>query len=162
MNEGVKLRMIEKLRDLCDGRVNRKSICKGRPIDICNNDEMFRDFIYVNDLVRGIRLLIDAVPERPADPEDIPAQDSLSPVLPFRVVNIGNSEKMKLLDFTETIEDASGKKAIRNHMAMQKGDVAAIWADATILRKLTDYHPQTPVRERVAAFVDRYRDHYGA
>ena len=100
------------------------------------------------------------MPERPADPVDIPAWDSLSPVAPFRVVNIGNSEKVKLLDFIETIEDALGKKAIRNYMAMQKGDVPATWADATTLQKLTDYHPQTNLKDGIASFVLWFNDFF--
>ena len=110
--------------------------------------------------VRGIRLLMDAIPQRPATPEDIAAGDSLSPVAPYRVVNIGNSDKVKLLDFIEAIEEATGLKAIRNYMPMQTGDVAATWADANLLKSLTDYQPQTNVRQGMAAFVRWYRDSY--
>ena len=121
---------------------------------------MWRDFTYVKDLVRGIRLLIDAMPVRPESPEDIEAGDSLSPAAPYRVVNIGNSDKVKLLDFIEAIEDATGRKAIRNYMPMQTGDVVATYADATLLKNLTGYAPQTNFREGVANFVDWYRDYY--
>ena len=136
------------------------AILDGRPIDIYNHGEMYRDFTYVDDLVRGIRLLIDAAPERPASREDIPEWDSLSPVAPYRVVNIGNSDKVRLLDFIDAIEDALGKKASRNYMEMQKGDVPATWADATLLEKLTGYRPQTDVREGVRRFVAWYREFY--
>src|SRR6202008_2853528 len=78
-----------------------KGILEGTPIDIYNHGQMFRDFTYVEDLVRGIRLLIDAVPERPASREAIAEGDSLSPVAPFRVVNIGNSDKVRLEDFID-------------------------------------------------------------
>jgi UDP-glucuronate 4-epimerase len=71
---------------------------------------MWRDFTYVEDLVRGIRLLIDAVPQRPATRGDIAPGDSLSPVAPFRIVNIGNSEKIRLEDFVEAIEQELGKR----------------------------------------------------
>src|SRR5690606_18779466 len=111
-------------------------ILDGRPIDIYNHGEMYRDFTYVDDLVRAIRLLIDAVPVRPADGV-APEGDSLSPVAPFRIVNIGNSDKVRLLDFIEAIEDCLGQKAIRNYMDMQKGDVPATWADANLLQQLT-------------------------
>lgn len=137
-----------------------KGILEGTPIDIYNNGDMWRDFTYVDDLVRGIRLLIDAVPQRPATPEDIPAGDSLSTVAPYRVVNIGNSDKVKLLDFIEAIEDATGRKAIRNYMPMQTGDVVATWADANLLKTLTNYQPQTSVRDGMIAFVAWYRDYY--
>ncbi len=137
-----------------------RNIIKGKPIDIYNNGEMWRDFTYVDDLVRGIAGLIDAVPQRAGKPEDIAPGDSLSPAAPFRVVNIGNSEKVRLLDFIEAIEDEIGTKAIRNYMPMQQGDVPATWADASLLHSLTGYRPQTPFREGVARFVHWYRDYH--
>ncbi|WP_299868818.1 NAD-dependent epimerase/dehydratase family protein [uncultured Roseobacter sp.] len=137
------------------------AILEGRPIDIYNNGEMYRDFTYVTDLVRGIRLLVDAVPQRPAPGESIPEGDSLSPAAPFRVVNIGNSDKVRLLDFIEAIEDSLGQKAIRNMMPMQTGDVPATWANADLLKTLTGYRPQTDFRDGVQAFVAWFRDYYG-
>ena len=136
------------------------AILDGRPIDIYNHGEMYRDFTYVGDLVRGIRLLIDAVPERPEKPEDVPHWDSLSPVAPYRVVNIGNSDKVRLLDFVDAIEAELGVKAIRNYTEMQMGDVPATWADATLLKELTGYTPQTDVRDGIAQFVSWFRDYY--
>ncbi len=137
-----------------------KGIIEGTPIDIYNHGEMFRDFTYVEDLVRGIRLLIDAVPVRPEAPEDIAEGDSLSPAAPWRVVNIGNSDKVRLMDFVEAIEEVVGKPAIRNFMDMQPGDVPATWANAELLQSLTGYRPQTEFRDGVAAFVAWYRDYY--
>jgi UDP-glucuronate 4-epimerase len=137
-----------------------KGIIDGTPIDIYNNGDMWRDFTYVADLVRGIAGLIDAVPQRPEKIEEIASGDSLSPVAPFRVVNIGNSEKVRLMDFIDAIEAEIGKKAIRNYMPMQQGDVPATWADASLLQSLTGYRPQTPFREGVARFVRWYRDYY--
>ncbi|MFZ5965201.1 NAD-dependent epimerase/dehydratase family protein [Thalassococcus sp. BH17M4-6] len=137
------------------------AILDDRPIDIYNHGDMYRDFTYVDDLVRGIRLLIDAVPERPASREDIPDWDSLSPVAPFRIVNIGNSDKVRLLDFIDAIEDALGKKATRNYMEMQKGDVPATWANAEALQNLTGYRPQTDFKDGIARFVAWFRDYYG-
>lgn len=136
------------------------AILGDRPIDIYNHGEMHRDFTYVDDLVRGIRLLIDAVPVRPPD-GSVPEGDSLSPVAPFRVVNIGNSSKVRLLDFIEAIEDCLGKKAVRNYMPMQMGDVPATWANAELLRQLTGYRPQTDFRDGIASFVAWFRDYYG-
>lgn len=135
------------------------AILDDRPIDIYNHGDMYRDFTYVDDLVRGIRLLIDAVPERPEDGV-VPEGDSLSPVAPFRIVNIGNSDKVRLLDFIDAIEAALGKKAIRNNMEMQKGDVPATWADATLLQELTGYRPQTDFRDGIERFVEWFRDYY--
>ena len=135
------------------------AILDDRPIDIYNHGDMYRDFTYVDDLVRGIRLLIDAVPERPADGLACEG-DSLSPVAPYRVVNIGNSDKVRLLDFVDAIEECLGKKAIRNYMGMQMGDVPATWADAGLLQRLTGFCPQTDFRDGIARFVTWYRDYY--
>lgn len=135
-----------------------KGIFDGTPIDIYNHGDMYRDFTYVEDLVRGIRLLMDAVP---GAPDTAVEGDTLSPAAPYRIVNIGNSDKVRLLDFIEAIEAETGIKAKRNYMEMQKGDVFATWADASLLRNLTGYAPQTDVREGVAKFVAWYRDYYG-
>lgn len=137
-----------------------RNIIEGKPIDIYNNGEMWRDFTYVEDLVCGIAGLVDAVPQRPERIEDIAPGDSLSPAAPFRVVNIGNSDKVRLLDFIDAIEAEIGKKAIRNYMPLQQGDVPATWADASLLQSLTGYRPQTPYREGVAHFVNWYRNYY--
>lgn len=134
------------------------AILDGRPIDIYNHGEMWRDFTYVDDLVRAIRLLIDAVPGGPLTAVE---GDSLSPAAPFRVVNIGNSEKVRLLDFVDAIEECLGRKAIRNYMPMQTGDVPATWADARLLQNLTGYRPQTDFRDGIARFVEWYRDYAG-
>ena len=137
-----------------------RGILEGTPIDIYNQGEMYRDFTYVTDLVRGIRLLLDAPPVRPESADAILAWDSLSPAAPWRVVNIGNSDKVRLMDFVEAIEAECGRAAIRNFMPMQKGDVPATWADATLLKELTGYAPQTDVREGIAKFVAWYREYY--
>lgn len=135
-----------------------EAISAGRPIDIYNHGEMWRDFTYVGDLVRGIRLLIDAVP---GGIETAVEGDSLSPVAPYRVVNIGNSDKVRLLDFIAAIEAAIGAKAKRNLMGMQPGDVRATWADCSLLQRLTGYRPETDFREGLARFVEWYREWSG-
>lgn len=137
------------------------AILDGRPIDVYNHGEMYRDFTYVTDLVRAIRLLMDTPPERPDSPDDIAPGDSLSPVAPYRIVNIGNSQTVRLTDFVDAIEEVLGVKATRNLMDMQKGDVPATWADATLLQSLTGYRPKTEVREGIAEFVSWFRDYYG-
>ncbi|WP_333838345.1 NAD-dependent epimerase/dehydratase family protein [Novosphingobium sp.] len=137
-----------------------KAILEGRPIDVYNHGDMKRDFTYVEDLVEAIRLLIDVPPVAPVDGE-MPAEgDSLSPVAPWRVVNIGNSDSVQLTAFIEAIEAATGIKAEQNLMPMQPGDVPATWADAELLKALTGYTPKTDVREGVAKFVAWYRDYY--
>lgn len=137
-----------------------KAILEGTPIDIYNHGEMFRDFTYVGDLVQSIRLLIDAVPQLPDSRRGVIARDSLSPVAPYRVVNIGNSEKVRLLDFISSVEAALGKTAKRNYMPIQKGDVPATWANADLLEALTGYRPKTSYEQGVRRFVDWYIEYY--
>ncbi|WP_209425592.1 SDR family NAD(P)-dependent oxidoreductase [Pararhodobacter sp. SW119] len=136
-----------------------RAILDGRPIDVYNHGEMWRDFTYIDDLVRGIRGLIDAVPPVAAARGTPVPGDSLSPAAPFRIVNIGNSDSVKLTDFIDALEDALGQKAQRNLMPMQLGDVPATWADAGLLRALTGYAPQTSVAEGVRRFVDWYLEY---
>lgn len=137
------------------------AILDGRPIDIYNHGDMYRDFTHVEDLVCGIRLLIDVPPVRPESSENIEDGDSLSPVAPYRVVNIGNGDKVRLMDFVEAIEEAVGQKAIHNYMPMQLGDVPATWADNSLLQRLTGYRPQTEFKDGIVEFVKWYRDYYG-
>jgi len=139
-----------------------KAILEGDPIDVFNHGDMQRDFTYVEDLVHGIRLLIDAAPVRPESPEDIAPGDSLSAVAPWRVVNIGNSEPVQLMDFIRAIEQATGRQATLNMMPMQAGDVPATWADGALLQSLTGYSPRTAVPEGVARFVAWYRGYFQA
>jgi UDP-glucuronate 4-epimerase len=136
-----------------------EAILQDRPIEVYNHGEMFRDFTYVADLVQAIRLLIDTPPPLPHMSEPI-AGDTLSPVAPWRVVNIGNFDKVKLLDFVDAIEQALGRKAQRTYLPMQAGDVPATWADASLLRALTGYAPKTDVKDGIAAFVAWYREYY--
>ena len=136
-----------------------EAILQDRPIEVYNHGEMFRDFTYIADLVQAIRLLIDTPPPLPRTAEPI-AGDTLSPVAPWRVVNIGNSDKVKLLDFVDAIEQALGRKAQRTYLPMQAGDVPATWADASLLRALTGYAPKTDVKDGIAAFVAWYREYY--
>ncbi|MTH78328.1 NAD-dependent epimerase/dehydratase family protein [Paracoccus aestuariivivens] len=132
------------------------AILAGKPIRVFNHGDMRRDFTYVTDLVRAIRLLMDTVPgDTPVGPED-----SLSSVAPFRVVNIGNGAPVELLDFIAAFEAATGREAIKDLLPMQPGDVPATWADTTLLRSLTGYAPETQVREGVAAYVDWFRSYY--
>ena len=136
-----------------------EAILQDRPIEVYNHGEMFRDFTYIADLVQAIRLLIDTPPPLPRTAEPI-AGDTLSPVAPWRVVNIGNSDKVKLLDFVDAIEQALGRKAQRTYLPMQAGDVPATWADASLLRALTGYAPKTDVKDGIEAFVAWYREYY--
>jgi UDP-glucuronate 4-epimerase len=137
------------------------AILEDKPIDIYNHGDMHRDFTYVDDLVRAIVLLIDAVPnQQNGITLTTNEHDSISDVAPFRIVNIGNSDKVRLLDFIEEIEKCLDKKAIRNYMPMQMGDVPATWADATLLQELTGYAPNTNFSRGIAEFVTWYKDYY--
>lgn len=136
-----------------------KSILEGKPIDVYNFGNMRRDFTYVEDVVRAIQLLMECIPEPPKNGQ-VPAGDSLSPVAPFRLVNIGNSTPVQLAEFINAIEEATGKTAMRNLLPMQQGDVPATWADTSLLAKLTGYKPETSVRDGVRRFVEWYRTHY--
>ena len=136
------------------------AILDDRPIDIYNHGQMERDFTYIADLVRAIELLMDIPPGPPNDRGELSPIDSISPVAPFRIVNIGNSEPVQLLDFVDIIEEKLGKKAQRNYLPMQPGDVRATWANAELLRELTGYRPHTRIRDGVSAFVDWFREYY--
>jgi UDP-glucuronate 4-epimerase len=137
-----------------------KGIIEGTPIDIYNNGDMWRDFTYVKDLVQGIVGLINAVPRNDGTKNAVLAVDSLSAVAPFRVVNIGNSEKVRLMDFVEAIEHEVGKKAVRNYMPMQAGDVPMTWASTDLLQSLTGARPATDFRLGISKFVAWYKDYY--
>ena len=139
-----------------------KAILAGDPINIYNHGDMRRDFTYVDDLVHGLRLLIDVPPVRPAVGAPVNPIDSLSPVAPHRVINIGNGESVKLMDFIAAIEEATGIEAKKNFMDMQPGDVPATWANTELLQSLTGYQPKTTVRDGVAKFVEWYRGYYKA
>ncbi len=130
----------------------------GEAIDVYNHGEMQRDFTYIDDLVEGILRLIDAAPQTGAA---VGSADTLSPVAPWRVVNIGNGAPVKLLDFVSAIEDALGQKIDRNMLPMQPGDVHATWADTQLLSDLVGALPTTDVKDGVGAFVAWYRSHYG-
>tara|TARA_B100001115_G_C15832216_1_gene415505 strand:+ start:727 stop:1737 length:1011 start_codon:yes stop_codon:yes gene_type:complete len=135
-----------------------EGIINQKPIDIYNNGEMYRDFTYVDDLVQSIRLLVDVPPEKNKSVSDV---DSISKVAPYRVVNIGNSDKIKLLDFIEIIESELGIKAIRNMMPLQIGDVTETFADVSLLKTLTGSSPKTNIKEGVSNFINWYKQYYG-
>ena len=135
-----------------------RAMLAGEAIDVYNHGRMARDFTYIDDLVAAILDLARAPPERDA-PQP---QDSLSPVAPWRVVNIGNSEPVQLMDFVEAIEAALGVEANKNMLPIQPGDVPITWADTTLLDQITGRRPNTPVADGVKEFVSWYRNYYKA
>lgn len=134
-----------------------KAILQDQPIDVYNHGEMRRDFTYIDDLVKAVRHLADAIPETGAPVAEF---DSLSPVAPFRVVNIGKAKPDSLGDFIAEIEKALGKDAIKNMMDMQPGDVPATWSDTSLLTALTGFAPGTELSQGIPEFVTWYRQYY--
>jgi UDP-glucuronate 4-epimerase len=137
-----------------------RAILDGRPIDVFNHGRMVRDFTYIDDIVEGVIRIVD----RPADPN--PAFDAASPDpatsnAPYRVFNIGNSQPTPLADYIEALEDALGKKAEKNYLPMQPGDVPATSANTDELDAWVGFKPGTSVREGVSRFVSWYRGYYG-
>ncbi|MBB24487.1 MAG: UDP-glucuronate 5-epimerase [Geminicoccus sp.] len=138
-----------------------KAITEGRPIDVYNNGEGFRDFTHVSDLCRGIEKLMHAVPSQPDSDRILNyPNDTLSPVAPHRVVNIGNSTPVTLRQFIESIEHALGKKAKKNFLPAQPGDVVGTWADTALLEALTDFKPQIRLSEGIQEFIGWYQQYY--
>ena len=135
-----------------------KRIIAGVPIDVFNNGNMQRDFTYVDDLVHALSLLINNPPTKTPVSDEF---DSLSPVAPFRLVNIGNSDPIELIDFIKALETSLGLVSIQNQMEMQRGDMPATWANTQLLKALTGYCPSTSVEEGVNAFVKWFRAYYG-
>jgi len=135
-----------------------KGIINKKKIDIYNNGKMYRDFTYIDDIVGGIIALINKAPNKKQFGKI--KNDSLSPVAPFRVLNIGNTHKVYLLDFINELEKQLGKKAIRNYMAMQKGDVKMTVSDTTLLKKITGYNPKTHYKIGIKKFLEWYLFYY--
>lgn len=133
------------------------AMLNNRPIDVYGHGKMVRDFTYIDDLVEGIVNLMAAPPRRDGAPIE---GDSLSPVAPHRVVNIGCGAPTELMAFIETIEKALGVTAAKNFLPMQQGDVPLTSADTDLLRSLTGSVPTTNIETGVQAFVDWYRSYY--
>jgi UDP-glucuronate 4-epimerase len=137
-----------------------RAIRDGQPIDVYNHGRMQRDFTYVEDLVEAVVRLLDVAPPPTGARPEIPEFDSLSPVAPWRVVNVGLSQPVQLGDFIAAIEVATGKTAEKNLMDIQPGDVPATWADTRLLTSLIGEVPATSLDAGVDAFVHWFDDHY--
>ena len=136
-----------------------KAIMENKPIEIFNNGNMKRDFTYVEDLVNALTLLIKKAPNNLADIDKY-KNDSLSPVAPFRVINIGNSRPEELNDFIAEIENATNRTAKKIYSPMQAGDVPSTWADSALLNEITSYKSKTNISQGVKNFVDWYIEFY--
>jgi UDP-glucuronate 4-epimerase len=137
------------------------ALFEGRPIDIYNHGNMSRDFTYIDDLVEAMLRLLNHAPPLPEVRAPPLAEDSLSSVAPWRVVNIGAETPVALMDFVAAIEAATGVRAKCNFMAMQQGDVPVTFADTSLLLRLTGFSPKTPVKQGVERFIAWYRDYFG-
>jgi UDP-glucuronate 4-epimerase len=135
-----------------------KAAFEGTPIEVYNHGDMLRDFTYVGDLVEAIERLIPAVPVVGAS---VGPMDTLSPVAPYRLVNIGQGNPINLMEFIAAVERHSGRPLIRQFTDMQLGDVQRTWADTSLLQALTGFSPRVEVDEGVAALVAWYREYYG-
>jgi UDP-glucuronate 4-epimerase len=131
------------------------AILEGRPIRLFNEGRHSRDFTYVGDIVEGVVRAADR-PARPDPGFDPMAPDPAASDAPFRVYNIGNGAPVELADFVAALEDALGKKAVRELAPMQPGDVADTWASTARLEAATGWRPATPLAEGVRRFADWY------
>ncbi len=134
-----------------------KAMLNGDAIDVYNRGEMRRDFTYIDDLIEAVWRLADARPEPGVSHGDF---DSLSPVAPFRIVNIGKAKPDTLGDFIVQIEQSLGIEAKKTLMPMQPGDVPATWSDTRLLEALTGYRATTGLDGGIPEFVAWYRSYY--
>ena len=136
-----------------------KAILDNEPIDVYNNGHMRRDFTYIDDIIEGVVRVMNTIPEpNPAWSGDAP--DPGTSMAPYRLYNIGNNRPVELLRFIEVIEKCLGKKARKNFLPIQPGDVPATCADVDDLNRDVDYSPATPVETGVKKFVEWYRTYY--
>ncbi len=134
-----------------------KKILNGKKIDIYNKGKMYRDYTYIDDIVDGIYKLINKPPSLKNNKFK---NDSLSPVAPFRILNIGNTKKVYLLDFINTLEKELKKKVIKNYLPMQKGDVYSTLSDTSLLKRITGYNPKTNYKKGIKKFIEWYLNYY--
>ncbi len=136
------------------------AILAGRPIDVFNHGDMKRDFTYVDDIVEGVLRVLDRAPT--GDPSFDPMHpDPARSRAPYRVLNIGNSDPVPLMDFIGAMEAAIGRTAVKRFLPMQDGDVQTTSADSSELAALVGFSPRTGVHEGVRRFVEWYRAYYG-
>ena len=134
-------------------------ILRGEPIDVFNHGRMRRDFTYIDDIVTGVERTSDRIAD-PADEFDSDKPDPGVSHAPFRIYNIGNHRPVELGRFIDALEEALGRKADRNLMDMQPGDVPATYADIDRLKEAVGFEPATPIETGVRKFVDWYREYH--
>jgi UDP-glucuronate 4-epimerase len=136
-----------------------KAIIEGKPIDIYNEGKMKRDFTYVDDIVEGIVRLIPKIPHSNKDWNPL-KPDPATSFAPYRIFNIGNSKPVELLTFVKIIEQKLGKRAVKNFLPLQQGDVTETYADIADLANEINFKPSTPVEVGVGNFIEWYLDYY--
>jgi UDP-glucuronate 4-epimerase len=136
-----------------------KAIREGSPIEVFNDGKMKRDFTYIDDIVEGIIRVIDNPPVGNKEWNGNSPDPSCSKA-PYKIYNIGNSSPVQLIAFIEAIEEALGKKAIKQFLPMQPGDVPATWADVNDLTAELGYTPATPVKVGVRKFIEWYNSYF--
>ncbi len=136
-----------------------KAILNDEPIDVYNNGKMSRDFTYIDDVVEGIYRLIPTIPKGDQNwkyEESVPSES----FAPFKVYNIGNNNPVALLDYIEEIEKNLGKKAVKNMLPLQVGDVPSAHADVSSLMEGVNYKPETTVKTGIRNFIEWYQSYY--
>jgi len=136
-----------------------KAILAGKPIDVFNYGQHRRDFTYVGDIVEGVVRAMDHV-AAPNPKWDSDKPDPSTSKAPYRIYNIGNQQPVELLRYIEVLEECLGRKAEKNLLPLQQGDVPDTWADVEDLVTDVGYRPGTPVEQGVRSFVDWYLDYY--
>jgi UDP-glucuronate 4-epimerase len=136
-----------------------KAILEGKPIDVFNNGRMQRDFTYIDDIVEGVARVMDKVPV-PDAAWSGNAPDPAASFAPYRLYNIGNNRPVELLRFIEVLEECLGKKALKNMLPLQAGDLPATAADIDDLAAAVGFQPATTIETGIARFVDWYRSFY--
>lgn len=136
------------------------AILRDEAINVFNEGKMRRDFTYIDDIVDGVVRVLEKIPQPAAD-FDAVNPDPSSSYAPYRVYNIGNNESVDLMYFIETIENVIGKKAKKNMLPMQDGDVVATYADINELIAAVGFRPSMPLQKGIEKFVAWYRDYHG-
>ncbi|MFZ5775061.1 MAG: NAD-dependent epimerase [Thermodesulfobacteriota bacterium] len=137
-----------------------KAILAGKPIQVFNQGGMRRDFTYIDDIVDGV-LRVIAKPPKSNPAWDREQPDPATSYCPYRIFNIGNNQTVELLRFIEVLEDCLGKKAVKEFLPMQDGDVPATYAEVDDLVREVDYRPSTPIEVGLSRFVEWYYGYYG-
>ncbi len=136
-----------------------KGIIEAKAIDIYNHGEMYRDFTYIDDIVEGVIRITDQIPQKNKEWDGL-MPDPASSFAPYKIYNIGNNAPVKLMDFVEAIEKSIGKKAQKNMMDIQPGDVPSTSADTSSLQADIGFKPNTSVNEGIDQFINWYKDYY--